>query len=154
MGYFCLKCGEIYKSNIKDTQIQFENNGKIEDRIWCPKTSCIGQVIEVDDIFLPIIKLLNKKGYYTSFCCSGHVGDNGLSSYISFDDTMHGLPNIPKGYKEEKDSNIYCIRKNYDDKLSEIEIHKLILENAIITLQWAEQLEDIKGKQIMNLVSH
>lgn len=154
MGYFCLKCGEIYKSNIDKTKIDMKKDDTNVNYIFCPKLSCIGEVIEVDDIFLPIIKTLNNKGYYTSYCCSGHIGDNHIDSYIAFDKTIQGLLTIPKGYKEEKDDDKYCIRKDYDSNLSESETHRQILENAMETLQWAEGLEDIKSEQLMNLIKH
>ena len=33
------------------------------------------QVIEVDDAIAETISVLNKKGYKTKYCCSGHVKD-------------------------------------------------------------------------------
>jgi len=153
MGYFCLKCGEIYKENIKNTQIQYNKNNNIEDWIFCPKLKCIGQVIEVDDMFLPIIRLLNNKGYYTEHCCSGHVGTDTYDSYISFDKTIQGLLLIPEGYIEEKDNNKYCIRRNYSDKLNDIDFHLELLNNAIETLNWAKELKNIKPLQLEKLIS-
>ena len=39
-----------------------------------------GQKVEIDPLFEPIIKALNKKGYLTTNYCSGHI-DN-LHSYM------------------------------------------------------------------------
>ena len=45
----------------------------------------IDNVFEVDEDIADTISILNKKGYYTKYCCSGHVKD----------------PNIYYMYKEE-----------------------------------------------------
>ena len=38
----------------------------------------VDNVFEVDEDIADIISILNKKGYYTKFCCSGHAKDLGI----------------------------------------------------------------------------
>ena len=65
--YLCLDCFEVYNT-------PFEH---------CPKASCDGQVVEIDELILPAIIEFNKKGYITEFCCSGHM--NNPYPYVRFD---------------------------------------------------------------------
>ena len=80
-------------------------------------------VFEVDDFIAPIISRLNKKGYKTLYCCSGHYrniqfseeGSSFLtnSCYIMFSEdccitTLH----LPNGFIVEGDT----IRKNYESQ--------------------------------------
>ena len=62
--YLCLECGEIYDSN-------WLNNNELFEYIQCPKTNCIGTLIEVDELFLQTIKILNDKGHTDDFGCFG-----------------------------------------------------------------------------------
>lgn len=56
----------------------------------------VDNVFEVDDDIAETISILNKKGYYTSFSCSGHVKDSRLYELYDindksiFDDTYLG----------------------------------------------------------------
>ena len=38
----------------------------------------MNNIIEVDEAIAETISILNKKGYYTKYCCSGHVKDPRL----------------------------------------------------------------------------
>lgn len=68
MAYLCLECYETYQMHLP----------------YCPKTSCHGEIIEIDDLMLPTIMLLNQKGYYTAFCCSGHAYEGSCYPYVAF----------------------------------------------------------------------
>lgn len=72
MAYMCMGCGEIYDWN---TEI-------------CPKAGCEGDVVWIDELMIPIIKILRKKGYITSYCCSGHIYSNICNAYVVFEDFM------------------------------------------------------------------
>lgn len=99
--YLCPDCGNVYDDrNFKPTYI-----GQYE--YCCPKADCRGRMFQVDELILPVIIELNKKGYITSYCCSGHVYEECPSGYISFDDSecaftdlaFENIGNILKTYK-------------------------------------------------------
>ena len=69
----CLNCFGIYDTNYS---IDF-----------CPKALCDAtDLIEVDDLMLPVIIKLNLHNYNTLFCCSGHIAEQQsfLGTYIKF----------------------------------------------------------------------
>lgn len=45
----------------------------------------IDDVFEVDEYIAEAISILNKKGYYTKYCCSGHTFDDGRYITFTFD---------------------------------------------------------------------
>ena len=140
MGYLCLSCFNEYDGSL----LKLENS---EDYYYrCPNKKCGDMnLIEVDDLILPIIKLLNIKGYKTIYCCSAHAYENEnhcVNTYIAFDDEF--VPEIiPKGFKleNEEEPNIStCIRKCYKEGLSEYELHKQICKTMIDLMKWIEKL--------------
>lgn len=114
----------------------------------CGKQDGFTTVIEIDDLLAPSIIALNKKGYVTNFCCSGHL--NKHSSYIWFNHIVPraAFPNFPEGYKADP-KNQYtrgvCIRRffiaqNQNDR------YRLQVQSSLDVLRWAESLPTIKGK--------
>lgn len=71
---WCKDCDGVFK--LSDEYLK--NNGE------CPKVGCWGELVEVDELMLPIIRILNRKGYETQYCCSGHVNDSSNMAYICF----------------------------------------------------------------------
>ena len=55
--FLCTMCWETYDRDLS----------------YCPKKSCDGDVVEIDDDLVPVIVELNEKGYITEYCCSGHA---------------------------------------------------------------------------------
>lgn len=104
--YYCLCCGEIYKEPPRRFSDEYGEYA-------CPKASCYGSVIEVDELILPVIAELNRKGYYTEYCCSGHYYERNIASYIMFEEGI-ALPSLPDGWKLDTDTfknrGRYCIR--------------------------------------------
>ena len=153
MGYLCLSCYEEYAREFLNLELQ---DGY---EYFCTKATCGGSVVEIDDLLLPIIKLLNLKGYTSTYCCSGHsyeANNGGVDTYISF--YRECFPDIiPEGFVAEddewyeknypkfnrKDSPDICIRKNYDEDLGEYELHQEICKTMITLLDWAKELEDM-----------
>ena len=69
----CLKCGEIYDKSLKPL-----NDGEYN---FCPKSSCIGEIVEVDEMILPVIRILNLKcGFVTLNINASGSGDETLGS--------------------------------------------------------------------------
>lgn len=55
-------------------------------------------LIQIDTLIVPVIRTLNKKGYVTTACCSGHIEEvHCLSIYVAFKDEHDFGNNIPKG---------------------------------------------------------
>jgi len=137
----CLNCYKIYN------QKTIKNN-------MCKVKECCGDVVEVDELFVPIIAELNRKGYFTQYCCSGHVaGNGGFHSYIYFEDYTH-LPSLPDGYKHDQDMYPHIkfedgkvsILRYFDEKLNLTELSKQLYKNSISVLEWVEGLPDLNEK--------
>jgi len=137
----CLNCYKVY------------NQKTIKNNI-CKVKECYGDVVEIDELFVPVIAELNRKGYITQYCCSGHVaGNSGLHSYIYFEDYTF-LPSLPEGYKHDQD--IYphikfdegkvSILRYFDKKLNLVELSKQLYKNAISLLEWVDGLPDLNEK--------
>lgn len=105
-------------------------------------------VFEVDELIAPVISILNKKGYHTEYCCSGHMvgiytNDYGIPNddcYIKFKN-YHDFKVIPDGFDYDV-GDIYTIRKYYiGDSLS---VYYSILETMKDLLEWAINLDYVK----------
>jgi len=144
MGYICLSCyNEYYKDGL--------NLNKNDDYNYkCPSYKCGDMnVVEIDDLIMPIIKELNIKGYITRYCCSGHYYEDNTNTYISFD--VNTVPEIiPKGFVLEDEefykdnnwtflNNMICIRKWYKD-IEYGSIHKEIIQTHLDLLEWVKEL--------------
>lgn len=124
----------------------------------CKVKDCYGDVVEIDELFVPVIAELNRKGYKTQYCCSAHYDSKGsdASSYIYFEDDIV-LPSLPEGYMYDQDLYPWVdweengrdkrttIRINFDKSKGLNELSKDILNNAIRVLEWAEGLEDVSN---------
>lgn len=145
MGYICLSCMTEYtKENIK-------YDSKIEDN-QCPRADCNNfGLFEIDDLILPIIRILNIKGYVTQYCCSGHGYDNSRNTYISFNEEFAPVA-IPKGfnlederyyiehYNTHKPDNGICIRKYYKKDITREEFEAELYKTMIELMEWVKNL--------------
>lgn len=134
MPCLCLECFEVY-----DEESMFKTKYDYDTEMYCPKKSCEGNVIEVDELLLLSIKILNQKGYLTKFCCSGHIYSSYPDTYIMFEEDIE-LPDMPNGfYKDSKN----CIRKDYfiiKDNGYELKLQKEIIKTSIDILTWVKKL--------------
>jgi len=136
----CLECFKVYN------QKTIKNN-------TCKVKGCYGDVVEIDELFVPVIIELNKKGYRTQYCCSSHYTEIHPDSYINFEDNIE-LPSLPQGYMYDKDlypdvdwdkwdmNNRVTIRIEFDKNKGLNELSKDIFNNTVRVLEWAEGLED------------
>lgn len=99
MAYMCMGCYEVYDRDLG----------------YCPKPACYCDVVEIDELMVPAIKMLNEKGFATTNCCSGHIYDNGCNIYISFhkflteyyaiDEIKEMFKDLPESWDLEFNSN-------------------------------------------------
>lgn len=132
----------------------------------CPKMGCNYEMIWVDELMLPIIISLNKKGYRTRQCCSSHLWDPDL--YIEFDPGIIIPRKLPEGiyldssvlmeeFEGKESPNMadqkikntirteWTTREDWDS-LSVIERQRLIFTYVIRLLEWAEALPEINER--------
>ena len=128
--FLCTNCWEAYS----------------EDFEMCPKKSCNwGEVVNIDDDLVPIIVELNKKGYITQMCCSGHVyegsGNPRPRTFISFEPfiTKKLFPNFPIGFTVTQHHDWLFIEARYEP-LNILCTHA-VLEQGIAQLAfWVDKL--------------
>ncbi len=112
---------------------------------------CGASVIEVDELYLPVIKMLNQKGYQTNYCCSSHLEKNCPTSYIYFADGTI-LPYLPEGYEYDDYSdndewkNSIVIRRDFTkfNYENELELHLDIVRSAVNVCEWVKSLPELK----------
>ena len=106
----------------------------------------------VDDLIALPIHMLNRKGYTTEGCCSGHLffgtdiyeKPKDLMSYINFEEGI-SLPSLPPGFAWHNNTCImykYNIPYKYDANA----IYGLLRENLDVMEQlykWALKLPDL-----------
>ena len=130
--YLCLDCGEVYNSSNL-------NINELLEEVWCPKSNCCGTLVEIDELLIPTIKLLNDKGYYTQFCCSGHYTGQHSRTYITFDEGID-VPYVPNGFKKETYNNHVLIESNTPLRKPTFKDFYRICDNAKTLLKWANSL--------------
>lgn len=69
---YCTKCKKFF-TKCNDIELKkeetYENPYKIGE---CLIYGCGGDIVNIDEDMVPIIYIMNDKGYSTKFCCSGH----------------------------------------------------------------------------------
>jgi len=124
-----------------------ENCFEVDSRKYKAKRKCEhcgGLLVQIDEMMLPTISLLNKKGYRTRFCCSGHVYDNPymfFETYICFESHVK-LPSLPDGFHYTGDyyEGRFAISKNIFDDWTDTYRQTELLKNNLILLEWAREL--------------
>jgi len=103
--------------------------------------------VEIDDDIVYVIQTLNRKGYFTRFCCSGHYGydsselydENINNGYIFFKDAVN-FKSLPKCVKQES-SHIIRFWFESESNTTErfYELNNIVRELSI----WADGLASI-----------
>lgn len=116
--------------------------------------------ILIDDLIAPTIQVLNRKGYITEWCCSGHPlkdcfiidGEFGKyrkesgqpNSYISFKEGI-SLPMLPPEFVMDSLGSRLVIRKRYNDDNDFFKISLNILAAMEQLYKWALNLPNFKN---------
>lgn len=150
MKYVNLKTGEVLLNadyvDIKPYTFSYnEEEKKFEHGKW----------IEIDDQLITPIIILNRKGYITEFCCSGHVYKTLLSSYVKFEEPIFKLQELKK---YPLDADIFSIEKDNSIRMNELYKHednpivaqKLIDRFCIELLAWAISIPNRKDCKMIN----
>lgn len=147
MAKLCMMCLESYDESIELLMVNEDADGTLYRQ--CPKRSCLGSIVDIDDLMLSTIVILNEKGYFTRSCCSGHLEELITESYIEFETKEPILEMIPQGYelnivtktdeKGEKISENLILSKKMA-MLEGIGGYKDLLENSLNLHNWAEIL--------------
>lgn len=128
--YICNSCYEVYDGHCVDT-----------DLAMCPKKNCTGNIVEIDELLIPTIIMLNRKGYVTEYCCSGHYYEDYPNCYITFYADMAPVTaGLPRGFKVEysgsENQPTLTIRRTFRRR-QERALFTDILNTAIRLYDWA-----------------
>ena len=110
---------------------------------------CKRHKIEVDYYIYPAIYELNRKGYETATCCSGHVENGHLSTYIKFKEELDVVINSEyfeyesynyRGFHERRDS--IRLKQEVKNKFKKKRTNKLELLQVVNKdlYRWAKSL--------------
>lgn len=127
-AFMCPECFHIIETNISITKT-INNANKICDFVTnneyygdCPNCKSHVRLEEIDANMAQIINILNTKGYFTAFCCEGHIEQNIYDGkeefqtpYIYFylwqdAEILDSYP-LPKDwYIDNPECEVFCIR--------------------------------------------
>jgi len=135
----------------RDDVIKLEKGLYPEEYVPCPLMSCRGEnVVQVDEMILPVIRTLNMKGYRTEYSCSDHAYESLIGTYICFEE-IHDFKDLPKGYKLEIHNDKTIIRDCYDSLNKSttpwndgIKRQAAIMNSIKGLMQWADNLEKLE----------
>ena len=104
--------------------------------------------IEIDSKLAFQISVLNKKGYKTKFCCSGHAYEEFVTTYIYFEDK---IDSCPEDWYLDLDDDGYIIRGNRNDnwvKLDFVTRENILTKYNNNLLKWVLELEPKENKKV------
>lgn len=74
-------------------------------------------LVQVDKLMVPVVRLLNKKGYITTACCAGHLDDlRGRTIYVAFEKEHEFGINLPSGAEYAKTGR--CVQYRIPDDMT------------------------------------
>lgn len=143
MQAMCVKCFNATNTPDNFTEEQKKNRPGYSVGS-CPE--CSGWMVEIDELILPTIIELNKKGWTTDFCCSGHLGQplNFLGTYISFTDDV-APPTVPTDFHINPDNGAMYLDEEKHFGSGGIEGFKQLFELNLSLYEWALSLPENDG---------
>lgn len=133
MGRMCCQCGNI----VGDYEWEFEE--KLE---LCEHGE--EEYIFIDDWLLPVVVLLNKKGYDIVYAISPNMSDGGNKFVIEFEEPYtYNMMSPPDGFYWKDNYRLvskFVSEESYDERIKDIASHDMLL------LEWAQNLEDKSAK--------
>lgn len=67
--YYCASCNSVYDPL---AYAALKKHSEYKDMVLCPNRACGGEIIDIDENFIPLMRTLRKLGILTTNCCSGH----------------------------------------------------------------------------------
>ena len=105
MSYYCLNCYKQYDERYVMSQ---------PTRGWsyygCITPGCNSKIVKLDDLIADSILLLNKNGYTTGYCCSGHAIRGTSKFQVLFDfgtQLNNNVRKLLKLYKLPKEFDVF-----------------------------------------------
>ncbi|MGH4139448.1 hypothetical protein [Clostridium sp.] len=114
-----------------------------DEKTFCRK--CLSKLEDIDTPILDIIFNLNKKGYRTEYCCSGHPEQKVYSAYLVVSESINGEI-APEGFSLKYKDNRTIITslnvKKSKVKASTVELEKLARKNLGNLRKWIIELPE------------
>lgn len=100
-------------------------------------------LVQVDKTILPIIKMLNQKGYITSACCGGHPNtEHCMSIYVAFDNEHDFSIDFPQNFRYSRSAR--TLTAYFDQNISQDEFLAFQKDRLDELSQWAERLPSLR----------
>ena len=146
---YCTNCQETFdKTYIKPVTIEGQEN------YVCPHKWCNGDLVEIDELILPAIKMFNAKGYTTEYCCSGHMEEEYSTPYIKFANHVEKgdiitlqklyLEKLPSAKNQGEDMIDYAneIGLGWEAIMYQEQLTKLgLLDSVVKPFNWEHELD-------------
>lgn len=152
MNYLiCPECGSIYTPESINPPKKYRG----QDRFPCVRVDCQGTMWECNELLIPTVLELTKKGYDVVNCDPGHAIGNGCG-FITFIDRTYqrqltkNPPKPPEGWYWEK----YYLERHYTEGIRYLvsvndgkdmrEKQIILTGNANSLMNWAYNLEPLR----------
>ena len=113
------------------------------------------KIFELDEKIADSVIKLNKKGYNTSFSCSGHIEDEEIIPYILFDRfTSYFISYYPIGWTKDKRLEDLHISRYFTNEEKDLFTKTQLIDMAMEELSnWVDSLPEFKNpyQEVINI---